>query len=244
MDLINKILFDNSLTDAEKIELLKKQALNSQKVEEKLALGDYESDVFDLDRKRCYEACEHDFTPVVWKKLFDKSKIDLCNARFYSVVIIKKINDDECTPMNKMTKTVENELRYKLFKKYADEFINERLEINDKSDEIFDKKLNVYFNRKKLTLSLETMLILIRESYYPNTSSNYAYELRRFLEHSDWDIALLYSKKNKKFYVDYPDKYRNDAVHEYAYDKNLTDECKRDTIEILSWLMNSYEKDK
>lgn len=243
MDLINKILFDNSLTDAEKIELLKKQALNSQKVEEKLALGDYESDVFDSDRKRCYEACEHDFTPVVWKKLFDKSKIDLANARLYSLLSMIT-NDDESTPLSKMTKTVENELRYKLFTKYADEYINERLEINNKSDEIFDKSLDEYFNSKKLILTLGQMFRLIKDSYYPNTSSNYAYELRRFLEHGDWDIALFYSKKDKKFYVEYPNKYRNDAAHEYVYDKNITEECKRDTIEILSWLMNSYQKDK
>lgn len=149
------------------------------------------------------------------------------------------MEDDQSTPINKFTKTVENEIRQKLFIEYAKTFKDERLEIGDDADTIFDNFLDGLFKDKKATITLGQMLRMIQSSYYDSTKSNYSYELKTYIIDHKWDEKKFYSAKDKKFYVDYPVKYRNDSAHEYVFDANITRECKIITKEIITWFISS-----
>lgn len=98
--------------------------------------------------------------------------------------------------------------------------------------------------QKNFTLTLGQMLNLIYLSSLNESESNYAAGLRKFVfKHScdKWNIAIFYGKKDEEFYKDYPKKYRNDAHHNRIYDRKLTEECKKDTLELLTWFTNSQK---
>ena len=73
------------------------------------------------------------------------------------------------------------------------------------------------------------------------TKSNYSYELKSYIVDNNWDEVKFYSAKRKNFYIDYPNRFRNDASHEYVYDSLITKECKVVSKEIITWFIGSMK---
>ena len=234
----NEILFNDSLSDADKVRLLQLQTKKSQKAKDDMSKGKFGSSSFKYDRFVLSQECERAFGGSVWAKLSEKSKTDLVNAYLYEE-FVEYINDDQSTPISKLTKTVENEIRDKLFFGFIKSFNGSRLEVSCPTDKNIDNSIIKFEIRQKVVLTLGQMFHAIKDSDDDDTISNYAYELKTYLINNRWNAELFYSKKERKYYIWYPDKYRNDASHEYIYDKQLTCECKKDTIEILSWFLGS-----
>ncbi len=241
--LMNEILYNPKLSDTEKIELIKQQFEKSSDVKKLIDDGNLESNYFEKDKEIIYKECEAEYNPIIWSDLTEQSKMDLKNAYLYSA-FIKKFNDDESTPLNKLTKTVENELKDKIFKAFIKDIVNSNLEIANKDDEIFDKCVFDFKEYNELKITLTTMLIFIKISGIRNPISNYANELNNYFRNNRWNLKILYSKRNEDYYIQYPEKYRNPYAHGgITYDETLTDECKKDTKEILTWLISSSLND-
>ncbi len=219
-------------------------AEESEREKEEISKGDLSSHKYDKDRKILYDECVNDYDPFVWSKLSEKSKTDLKNGYFYSE-LVKQIEDDESTPLMKFTKTVEVEIREKLFLKFIKPYIYKGLEAYDDTDDIVANAVKEFRKKEKLPLTLGQMLIIVKASSNPNTDSNYAESLYHYFKDNNWDTRRLYSKetKDKNFYIFYPDKYRNDSAHSYVNDPKFTKECKKDTIEILTWFIKSAFKE-
>ena len=234
----SEILFNDSLSDADKVRLLQLQEKESQKAKEDISKGKFESASLDYDRFVLWQECERAFDSDIWAKLSEKSKTDLKNAYFYEA-FIKYINDDESTPISKLTKTVENEIKDKLFSEFIKSFVESRLEVSCSMDRIIDDCVAKYEKQQSITITLGQMLHAIKDSDDERAISNYAFELKQYINYNKWDLERFYSKRDKKYYIWYPNKYRNDASHDYIYDEQITSECKKDTIEILSWFLGS-----
>ena len=227
-------LMNKNLSDAEVRELLIKELSNPIK-------ESIESSSYDNDRILLAKQCRHEYKKI-WNLLSNQSKKDLELAYFYSE-FIDKIGDDQTTPINKLTKTVENEIRDKLFIEFAKGYKDRRLVLVNETDNIVDSFIKSYLNKNEPHITLGQMLNTIRFSSFNNTLSNYAYELKSYIIDNDkWDEHKFYSKKDKKYYIDYPDKYRNDSSHSYIYDLSITKECMNTTKEILHWFIGSINE--
>lgn len=236
----NKILYDDSLSDSEIVRLLRDQKTQSEQAKEDIKQGNFDSDVFIVDKRISYQQCRNDYQNTIWNKLEEKSKIDLQNGYFFAA-LKPAINDDESTPIIKLAKTVEQEMKIKLFKGFSDVIIlNRQPQNDDRTDCIVNKFLDEYNSARKVTLTLGQMLNIIKKSSSYTTPSNYARELKKYISTNNWNPVLFYSKRDKNYFVDYPSKYRNDSAHEYVFDEKLTNDCKKDTAEILTWFLGSY----
>lgn len=236
---LNEILKNENLSIEEKEKMINAHYKEEDKDKENMEKGYFDSPAFENDKKRIYEQCEAEYKEI-WNKLETESKDNLHSAYFYDR-FGNKINDDESSTILKFCKTVENEIRAKILIKFVPKCTIGDANFNNSTDKIFRGCIKNYKDGNGVILTLGQMLTLIKESCYSDTESHYADELYHFLDEDYWDVDFLYDCGEKNdFYLDYPKQFRNDSAHVYIYDKKLTKACKKETKDILSWLMSSY----
>lgn len=239
---VNDILNNNNLTAEEIVEKLRKATEEKELVEKDIADKNLSSKYIESDRNRLAEVCKNQYDRNVWYSLSEKSRRDLELAYFYSE-FTKMIDDDESTPIIKLTKTVENEIRDKLFVEFVNNVLDDRPDETYRMDRKIEEIIDEYINNDEtdLGISLAQMLYTINESAKNNVEKKFAYAFRlyEFIKKGNWSFTNFYSAKSKRFYIAYSDEYRNPSAHSYVYDDKQTEKCKTETREILTWFINS-----
>lgn len=238
-DVINVILSNRNLTRDQIVALLKKQAVLSRKVGKLIETRDFGNGAFDEDKKRVYEECERAYPERTWNELTEEAKKNLKVAYFYAAYG-GRLGDDESTPIFKMCKCVECEIRNRLIRPFATAIHFEKIQ---NSENKTDKKMRVGLSDPRdIKTTLGEMLWLIKEASDNKTRSNYARRFDLFVCNptNGWLATNLYSAKGEDFFLDYPKKFRNDGAHgDPIYDSARTTACKERTKTILIWLMDA-----
>lgn len=146
--------FNPSIPDKRGIQILRGQFEKDKQIKKAIDSGDFSSNLFDFDKEKIFKKCRDEYGEKVWNKLLESTRHDLELSYFYAE-FIKFLNDDESTPISKLTKTTEIEIKEKLFISYVNEFKNHRIKNCDlkkcnKTDSIFNKCLKDFFAKKIL----------------------------------------------------------------------------------------------
>ena len=237
---LQELLDDKNISTSEKEKIILEHFNKEDETKEKKKKGYFDFPEFDADKEKIYKECEMDYPKRVWNKLEQKSQIEIKNAYVFAA-LVPKLNDDESNPISKLAKTIEIEIKIKLFNDFVSSCTINDANNNNETDRKFAGCIAKYKANRECILTLGQMLTMIKESSYTNTNSNYSDELYNFLMKNLWDVDYLYDTGDENnFYLDYPKCFRNESVHGYISERKTTEACKAETKEIISWIMNSY----
>lgn len=237
-DVFNTILSNRNLTRDQIVTMLKKTAALSRKIEKLIETKDFDNPLFDADKERVYIECRSAYPERTWDKLTEEAKKDLKAAYFYAAYG-EWLEDDEATPIYKMCKCVECEIKNRLIQPFAAAIRFENIQITGNET---DRKMRYDLsNPSHIRAALGEMLVLIKEASNNRTQSNYAKRFDLFVHDptNGWSAIGLYSARVENFFLDYPKKFRNDGAHDRIYDPAKTAACKERTRAVLVWLMDA-----
>ena len=237
---LNELLQNNNLSIDDKSRMIIEHYHLERETSERKEKGYFDYPEFDSDKEKIYKECEMDYPKSVWNKLEPESQMAIKNAYVYAV-LVPKLNDEESSPISKLAKTIEIEIKIKLFNDFISTCKISDANVNDKTDRDFAGCISKYKSKEENVLTLGQMLRMIKKSSYTKANSHFSDELYDFLIRNLWDVDYLYENGDENnFYLDYPDYIRNKSVHDYINDRKTTEACKMETKEIIAWIMNSY----